>query len=360
MLGRRNLQNAIVLGAATFLAAPAAFAQTPTGTTPVKTPAADPGLQSAPTPPPAPETPQDSELLKPTPNGLTSEAVAKAAAESSYQAKAAESALAAAAARVDAAWANFLPRLTGKASYTRLSSFTPPDLGNLPILIDPATKQPLADGAPAAGAVVQNYPLVFPLVLDNWSLMASLNVPISDYFFRINQGYTAATKAQEASKYDVATARAKSAADGKVAFYTWLRARGAVTVAEQALDDQRTHLKDANNQFSVGNASKADVLRAETAVASAELQVVQSKNLADLTEKQVRVAMHSKDEEAMAPGESLQGDPQPMQGNAKALENEALSSRLEIKSIDANAASARQQARAARALRYPVITGVGD
>lgn len=346
------------IGTAGAFMAPSAFAQTP-----AQHPAVDPGVVAAPTAANGdanPPTPLDSELLRVSPNGITADQVGQRAAQTSWQAKANEEALKGAAARVDAAWANFLPRLSGKASYTRLSSFTPPNLGNLPILTD-TNGVPLPDGPlPATGVKVLNEPLVFPLVLNNWSLVASLNVPISDYFLRINQNYTAATSSREAARLDVATARAKSAADGKVAFYSWLRARGAVTVAEQALGDQQTHLKDANNQFAVGNASKADVLRAETAVASAELQVVQSKNLADLTEKQVRVAMHAKDTETLAPGESLAGIPDSVQGNPSSLESEALSSRLEIKSVDANADAARKQADVQKAGYYPVVGAFAD
>jgi outer membrane protein TolC len=303
-----------------------------------------------------PPTPLDSELLRVSPNGLTADQVGQRAAQTSWQAKANEEALRGAAARVDAAWANFLPRLSGKASYTRLSNFTPPNLG---VLVGPAD-QNTPSGLAAPNQQNVNIDLSFPLVLNNWSLVASLNVPISDYFLRINQNYSAATNSQEAARLDVATARAKSAADGKVAFYSWLRARGAVTVAEQALGDQQTHLKDANNQFAVGNASKADVLRAETAVASAELGLVQAKNFADLNEKQVRVAMHAKDTEVLTPGESLAGIPDSVQGNPAALESEALSARLEVKSVDANAASARKQADVQKAGYYPVVGGFAD
>ncbi len=328
-----------------------------------QTPGADPGVVAGPTAANGeanPPTPLDSELLRVSPNGITADQVGQRAAQTSWQAKANEEALHSAAARVDAAWANFLPRLSGKASYTRLSSFTPPSLGNLVAAAD-VNGNPISQPGPLpANARLINVPLAFPLVLDNWSMVATLTVPISDYFFRINQNYTAATNSQEAARLDVATARAKSAADGKVAFYSWLRARGAVTVAEQALGDQQTHLKDANNQFAVGNASKADVLRAETAVAAAELQVVQSKNLADLTEKQVRVAMHAADTEALAPGESIAGTPNPVQGNPASLESEAVSSRLEVKSVDANAAAAREQAKVSKAGYYPVVGAFAD
>lgn len=354
MRSRSGVQVRVLfaVGAVALALAPNAFAQgAPAG--------ADPGVVAGPTAAngdAVAPTPLDSELLRVSPNGLTADQVAKRAAETSYQAKASEEALRGAAARVDAAWANFLPRLSGKASYTRLSNFTPPSLG---VLSGPCDQTAPSGPAPA-GQQNCNIGLAFPLVLNNYSLSASIVVPISDYLLRINQNYSAATNSQEAARLDVETARAKSAADGKVAFYSWLRARGAVTVAEQALGDQQTHLKDANNQFAVGNASKADVLRAETAVASAELQVVQSKNLADLTEKQIRVAMHAKDEEPIAPGESLAGTMPTVQGNPQSLEAEAVASRLEVKSVDANAAAAREQAKVTKAGYWPVVSAFAD
>ena len=82
----------------------------------------------------------------------------------------------------------------------------------------------------------------FPLILNNYLLEAQIVVPISDYFLRINEGYTASTQAQEAARQDVATARAKAMTEGKSAFYNWLRARGAVVVAEQAREDVKLSL----------------------------------------------------------------------------------------------------------------------
>ena len=116
----------------------------------------------------------------------------------------------------------------------------------------------------------------------------------------------------------------------------------------------------AKNQFDVGQASKSDVLRAETNVANAELQVVHAKNLADLSEKQVRVAMHARDEEPALPGESLEVNPPPYQGNVREAINEALGARMEVRSIDANAAAAREQAKAATAAEFPNLQAFGD
>ncbi len=322
---------------------------------------AGPALGQIPPPPaPVPSTtnadavPVPTELLAVTPGGLTAEAVGTRAAATSWNARASEENLRGAAARVDEAWSAFLPRLTGAAKYTRLSEFTPPSIAFL-------TPQQCAGlGIPPTGCASLTGGVSFPLVFDNWVLQAGIVVPISDYLARTDQNYTAATHSQEAARWDIVSTRAASLANGKSAYYTWLRARGAVIVATQALNDQRTHLRDARNQFAVGNASKADVLRAETAVASAELTVERAKNLMDLSEKQLKVAIHAGDEESLLLGESLEGPLPPVQGNLKQMTVEALASRPEVKSADANAAAARQQAAAARSGRYPNLSAFAD
>jgi outer membrane protein TolC len=309
--------------------------------------------------------PVPTELLQVHPGGITADQVGVRAAATSWNAKASEETLRGAAARVDEAWAAFLPRLTGLGKYTRLSGFNPPVISfvppgaSLPVSsIPPPGIPPMVIGSADLSPLA--VPIAFPIVLDNWLLQASLTVPISDYFLRLDQNYTAATRSQDAAHWDIVAARAGSSTNGQVAYYTWLRARGAVVVAVQALNDQRTHLRDARNQFTVGNASKADVLRAETAAAAAELALERAKNLSDLSEKQLRVAIHARDDEATLPGEDLEAPVAPLQGNLKQFTLEALSGRPEVKSADANAAAAHEQAAAARAGRYPSLSAFAD
>ena len=352
-LGRSATLGGLALAANMAIGGRASAQQAPAAPVPERPVATPRSTMAAPTTP----LPVPNELLQVSPGGLTGLEVGRRAAATSYTAKANEQALRGAAARVDEAWAAFLPRLSGTASYTRLSGFTPPSISGSGSLV--GTTAP-SGVIPPGTLLFSTGPLVFPLVLNNYLLQASISVPISDYFLRLTSAYSAATHSQEAARYDVAAARATSAADGRATYYSWLRARGAVIVAVQALNDQRDHLKLAQNQFEVGSASKADVLRAETNEASAELQVERSKNLADLTEKQVRIAMHVTDETPMVPGESIEGTLPPVTGNLHDLTVEGLAGRLEVKSIEANAAAAREQASAAKAQRYPVVTGVGD
>jgi outer membrane protein TolC len=328
--------------------------------------AAQPGPEQ-PAPATAPTAPEPTpvDLMRIEASGLTADQVGARAAATSFQAKAQEENLKGAAARIDQAWSSFLPRLSAVARYTRLSDFTPPSFfasSPIPAVYTTApgspTGTPIPPGSPLLAVVTPAISL--PLVLDNFLLQGTISVPISDYFLRINQNFTAATHQRDAIRLDAIAARTRSAADGKVAFYTWLRARGAAVVAQQALNDQKTHLTDAKNQFAVGNASRADVLRAETAVAAAELQVERSRNLSDLSEKQVRQAMHI-GEQPIAPGESLDNaPPPPLSGNLASFTQEALGSRVEVKSIDFNAAAAREQAKVANAGKYPVVSAFGD
>jgi outer membrane protein TolC len=306
--------------------------------------------------------PVPEELLRTQPGGLTADQAGARAGRTSWSAKAAEEGLRGAAARVDEAWASFLPRLSLLGKYTRLSTFTPPAFGAFPAgfyLVKADRGGTLTvPGDTLTG--VQLPPTSFPIVVDNWLLQASISVPISDYFLRTEQAYTAATRSQDAARWDIVTARATSASNGRIAYFTWLNARGAVVVAIQALNDQKTHLRDARNQFAVGNASRADVLRADTAVSSAELALERAKNLAELSEKQLRVAVHAPEEEVIVPGEDLDSPVPPVTGNVKQLTIEALAARPEVKSADANAESTRATASAVKGSQWPALSAFGD
>ncbi len=218
-------------------------------------------------------------LTKWEPTGITADRLGMRAAQTSYEAKAAQATLESTSARVDQALVQFLPRISAKASYTRQSEFTPPSFGSGGLV---TTLAPAGTINPSPTIATT---FSFPLVLNNYLLQVQLVIPVSDYALRIAQVYTAASHAEDAARYDVIAARSKSCTDGKIAFYSWLRARGAVIIALQAVNDVRTHLRDARNAFTVGQVSKADVLRAETAVSNAELLVERSKTLLEVTEK---------------------------------------------------------------------------
>jgi outer membrane protein TolC len=274
--------------------------------------------------------------MAPSPGGgLTSEQVAARAQETSFDAAARRQALAAAEARLEQAKVAYLPKLTLTGSYTRLSEVA----------------QTLTFGGQT---------IVFPL--NRYLFQAGLAVPVSDYVLRISQGYAAASRNQHAAQLDQLAAKLKAGTDGKLAYYAWLRAKGQLIVAERALGQSKDHLVDANNSFEAGTASKADVLRVESQVASAELVVAQAQNVLNLNEEQIRTAMHDTTPGRYAVGEDLRIDPPPVPGldNLEVLRAEALEQRLEVRALDETAWSLREQAKVARAGYYPRLDLVGN
>lgn len=318
-------------------------------------PAPEPAARESEAPSPSVPAAASSTLVPTTAGGLTAEKAGQRAAATSFQVQAALENAEAADARKDAAIAAFLPRIAGKASYTRLSSFTMPNFAGDGSFV----------GTPAPSGTLNPTPtfainFAFPQFFDNYLLQATATVPISDYFLRLTQNYSAASQSREAARWDGVAARAKSSADGQLAYYQWVRAKGAVFVAEQALQAAKLRKRDAENGFNVGNASRADVLTAETAVASAELGVEKAKNVATVAEMSLRTVMHAGADEVLAPGEGLDNAPPPFKADFKSMLSEALANRPEIKSIDASAQSASKTATVARAGRLPVIAAFGQ
>ena len=311
-------------------------------------------------------SPAAPELVHLEAAGLTAEMVGKKAAATSYRAKASEAAVREAAARVDEAWVGFLPRLGATARYTRLSVFTQGQLIDVPGF-NPvfSSQKPYEEGKtpvpldPNFAGVANGDAFRLPIIPNQYLLQFSVVVPISDMILRVTQTYAAASHAEDAARYDAVTAHAKAAAEGKVAYYTWLRAKGAQTVASLALRDQQNHLRDTKNLQSTGNSARADLLRAEGSVAAAELAVERANDFASVTEKQVRFAMHVGDDERLVPAEGFEVH-SPSLAPLEQVTREGFAARLELKSLDASAKAMRAQGRAARFAGLPQLGAFGD
>lgn len=313
------------------------------------------GTATQPAPVALPESALAGELNAVTPGGLTAEKVGERSASTSFQAKSAEELATGASARADQQWASYIPRLGLTGRYTHLSKFTPPSLGSnasVQTTAAPGTVNPTPTVAVGPGA--------FPLVLDQFLFQATIAVPITDYLLRIGKTYTAATESAEAARFDAIAARAKSYADGKIAYFTWLRARGAAVVADQSLAVARAHLQDTEKQFAVGNTSKVDLLRAQTQAAASELSIERARSGVVITERQVRLAIHAREDETLAPAESLESALPAQSAQLKTLVADAINQRAELKSIAKNVDAARRLADVARAGKIPTLSGFGD
>jgi outer membrane protein TolC len=310
--------------------------------------------------------------LAPQPGGLTPDEAGKTAMKTKHSVRGKQADLEAASARVDQAFINYFPRLTVSATYTRLSAV--PDLYLGGISASPSRPGPITVGACPAPAVGTNCvidsagaqltgvaPKPFQAQLNTGAFVASLAVPVSDYFFRISQGYSAASHSEKGKRLELEAETLQAAADAKIAYYNWVRARGSVVVTKQAVDQSRAHVEDANKTFAVGLISKADVLRLEAQMAGAQQSAAETDALATLTEEQLKIVLSLPSGQELVIGSDVMHEPvSPPTETLAALQDQAMARRLEIRALDETDLSLKETVAIARAGYLPRLDVFAD
>jgi outer membrane protein TolC len=285
------------------------------------------------------------------------------AAEAARRAETTSGDVAARAAEVDATSAAvaqtkvaFFPRLAGAARYTRLSNIEMPLLG-VWVVAPGAPLGPLPANAPLVNA-----PARLPVQLDQTGFEATLVVPLSDYFLRISPAYAAAMRTEDAARFTLDAARRRAAAETKVLYYEWARARLSRLAEESAVGQARGHLDDVTRVFEAGGASKADVLRVEAQLAGAEQAAVRMAALATALEERLRVAMHIHATAPLAIGETIGTDLDSAIStrDLDVLTREAEASRPEVRGFDVTVAALGLQARASAGAGAPAFAVIAE
>jgi outer membrane protein TolC len=239
------------------------------------------------------------------------------------------------------------------ARYARLSSITNENLGNVVLAAQPGP-------APAQGETAA-VPLVFPALLNQTTLQASLTVPLLDYVLKIPAVHDAAKHQREAARWSAEATRLQIATDARSAYYQWARARLQTVVAAQALVQARGHLADARRAFDVGSANKADVMRVEAQVASSELFQERAKNMESVWAEQLHTAMHDGQAPNYEIGEDLRVELSPLAlAGLDDLVNEAWRGRREVRVLEESRGAQAAQTKATRAGWLPHVDLFGD
>ena len=189
-------------------------------------------------------------------------------------------------------------------------------------------------------------PLVFPALLNQTTLQASLTVPLLDYVLKIPAVHDAAQHQREAARFSAEATRLQIATDARSAYYQWARARLQTVVAEQALVQARGHLADARHAFDVGNANKADVLRVQAQTAASELFLERAKDAEAVWGVELQTAKHDSQAPSYEIGEDLRVDlpPMPLSG-LDSLVDEAWSARREVRVLTESLHAQRRRRR---------------
>jgi outer membrane protein TolC len=299
-------------------------------------------------PPPLPAAPPDTlaVALAPKAGGLTPEAVAKTVSQTKHSVRSKQADLQAAAAKVDQAFVNYFPKVSLGAGYTRLSNLSLPNISfafpGFPAVSLPATS-------------------LFPIILNNYSLTASLAVPVSDYLLRLTQGYAAASHNEKSARAAAEAEALQAGADAKIAYFNWVRAKGSIVVSQEAIDQASAHYEDVKKQFAVGYASKADVLRVDAQVAAAQQALAESQAFAAVAEEQLRILLGAPPGKSLEIGADVMNEPASPPGDTlAALQEQAMSRRLELRVFDEAIASLKQVESLTHAGYFPRLDAFAD
>jgi outer membrane protein TolC len=197
---------------------------------------------------------------------------------------------------------------------------------------------------------------------NSYMVNARLTVPFTDYLLRMVRALNGAGSNEKASALTEQATRVTVAANAKLYYYDWVRARLARVVAEQALEQAQAQLVRVQAMQAVGQAAEADLQQALAFQADAELVLAQSGTQQIVSEERLRMALHAEPGEALSVGEDVlavfDGAEEPR--NLAELYQEADRQRLELQALNHHR-DAAEQVRAIEATRaLPRLEGVGN
>ena len=352
-------------------AAPAAEAQAPpaAGQAPTAVPAgaaasAEPALATA--------DELTIEGVEPVQGGLTAAQTAQRAIAASSDLRQKRAELSSANAKIAQTTIEFFPQLVVRGSYTRLSPVAAEfgngalvgaqnpgrlSVGPCPMGGGQCVLDSMDQAVGAASFEIEN-------LQDNFSVGASLTIPLSDYVLRLSDAATSAEKSRDAARFALSAEHARVETDARVLYYNWLRAHGQVYVANKALDRSKARLGDAQAAFAVGSLTQADVMRIEALVANSTLALTQAEALRQLTRAQLAIVMSDQGAAEYRIGEAVPAAAPalPVSGSegAHALIAEAFGKRHELKALDATLVALENGESAIRSGSWPRLDAVGD
>ena len=293
--------------------------------------------------------------------GLTADRVADRAVATSPEIRQKSAAIDVASGEAEhATMAIIVPRIDLRARYARLSPITQKSL------LPGVDGTLITSGKSETGTIEDNIteplerttPPKLPVILNNISFDAIFTVPLSDYALRLVKVLQLGETSVRAAELEKLAARATVATTGRLTFYEWARVRGQAIVAEQGVEQAKSHLSDAQHGLALGVVTPADALRAEAQVKRSELLLSQARHGVILAEERVRSVMHEPPGGKLEVGDDLLGvTTDRANESVDNLQAEAARRRLELRALDEAAKAFRQSASVKRVDLLPRVDG---
>ena len=220
---------------------------------------------------------------------ITAHEAAERAAQRTLGARTAIANLGAAQAEEDRVVVDYLPRLSVRAGYRRLSDITQPSLfgdgGSVVVTNQTAAPLTLDDLAPVPSTAA-----AFPVILDQAEFGAELVVPLSKYVFELSDAFTAAGAGVDAAALEVDVARVQAAARAKIAFFRLVASALQIEVFQKRLAEAKERLRVSEQGFAAGRLAQTQVLEAKAALANAQLNLARAETEAAVAQEGLRQA----------------------------------------------------------------------
>ncbi len=315
--------------------------------------------------------------LAPRANGLTGDYVAKKALSNSVELEIKQVAIERAAAKLDQTMIAFLPQIQATAGYTRLSKaainfgggagigavngppagqdFAPVTVGPCPGGMGTCAVDPM--GQP----LVVTPPFQIEIPLNGFSMQAQLSVPISDYILSLVPAKRGSEAARDAAALAREAERVKVETDARLAYFNWLRGIAALLVMEDALERTQARLRDVENLFEAGSATRSDVLRVDALISSQQAALNDARAFREISERSLAIMM-GEPVRSYEVGEDLLSPPKDL-GPLPPLDDlvvEAHGNRRELKALLRTTDGIEQGIRATRAQYYPRLDAFAE
>ncbi|MFW5738741.1 MAG: TolC family protein [Myxococcota bacterium] len=250
--------------------------------------------------------------VSPQPGGLTADEVALRAVRVAPEVEGAKASADEAREAAARARTQFIPNLDLLASYTRLSDIDRPDLG-------------VGPGASSGD--------LFPVILDNYLLRASLTMPVSDYFFTILPRYESAAHMAAVATLRAEAERENIALQAKQALYQYIRAKASAAVALQSVTLIEQNVRDLEAGLRAGTIPRSDLTQARARLAEARVESLRANGQIDVTEMRLRRLLDLPIERPVVIGEAVATNPPPLPASQTVLLRTALAQRPEVRAM---------------------------
>ena len=298
------------------------------------------------------------------PGGLTSDEAARKAASYSLDAKVAQEDYKSAEALVTKTVYDYMPKLTVTASYTRQSiPDSTLDYGSGNLVATPEPAGPLAPGAPLAA--IDGEAFNFNPLPNQYYLNAGLVVPISDYLLNMSSAFAGANALKNRAEYLEKAERLNAAANGRLSYYQWVRARLKMAEAESSIRRAQAQLDDLKALAAGGRVSRADVLRQDAFLASTELNFRRASTAEAIAKERLHTLMLGS--KGVTPDweigedvlEDRPEDNKPLPA-IEELHRQAVANRLEILALAETEHGLEEQSSFEKTQGYPRVEGFGN